>query len=365
MACKGFDGQVVRQDSKINELLHQFACVRFVRMNGLDLSQFQFDYDQTWAVLFLRPDGTVLARYGSRNSTDAMALNSMAGLNSTMQRVLEAHRRWPERKDLYGDKRGTVAEFQRPEDIPSDMIKKTLARGPNSKASCIHCHNVYDARRDVAISNGNYDPRKRWKYPMPESIGLEVDPVSGTIITEVLRDSAAERAGMEVGEEIDVINGQAIHSLADIQFALHFLPDEAVAHVTIKPAGSEERKKRSLHLKHGWRESNMGWRASMYGMPPRPGLWVQAANDEERSRLAIPHDRLALKVRGVFGKEVGDSGLKKGDVIIKFGDRTDHHSEGQFHAELRLNYFRPNAVLPLTVTRGDRKMDITVKFANK
>ena len=215
------------------------------------------------------------------------------------------------------------------------------------------------------ISNGEYDPGKRWKYPLPENIGLEVDPVSGTTITRVLAGSPAERAGIEAGEEIDVINGQAIHSLADIQFALHFLPEKAVAQITTNRAGSHRRKSRSLQLEPGWRAGNMAWRASMFGMPPRPGLWVQAANDEEKSRLDIPHDRLALKVRGVIGTEVRNSGLKKGDVIIKFRDRTNHHSEGQFHAELRLNYFRPKSMLALTVIRENQTMDITVEFANK
>ena len=121
-------------------------------MNQGDLSQFQFDYDQTWAMLFLRPDGSVIARYGSRNSTDAMTLNSLAGLTSTMRRALTANRSWPDRSELYADKRGPEPEFKRPEDIPSETIAKIQDRGPDSRKSCIHCHNVYDARRDVVKS---------------------------------------------------------------------------------------------------------------------------------------------------------------------------------------------------------------------
>ena len=334
-------------------------------MNGLRLSQFQFDYDQTWAILFLRSNGTVIARYGARDATDGMTLNSVAGLKSALRKVLAAHQRWPERKELYVAKRGPNAQFPRPEDIPSATIKRILANGSSSRERCIHCHNVYDARRDVAIKNGDYNPSERWKYPLPERIGIKVDPFSGTKIIGVLPDSAAERAGVEVGAEIDVLNGQAIHSLADIQFALHFLADEAVTELTTTRGTSEDRNTRSLHLEPGWRVGDISWRASMYGMPPRPGLWVQAAADRERSRLAITRGKLALKVRGVFGKEARDSGLKKGDVIIKFGDRPDHHSAGQFHAALRLHYFRPGAVLPVTVLRGGKQMQITVRFANK
>ena len=48
-----------------------------VRMNGVELGQFQFDYDQTWSAMFLLADGTVLARYGTRNAEGPMAVNSM------------------------------------------------------------------------------------------------------------------------------------------------------------------------------------------------------------------------------------------------------------------------------------------------
>lgn len=35
-------------------------------MNGVDLKQFQFDYDQTWCAFFLNADGTIYGRYGTR-----------------------------------------------------------------------------------------------------------------------------------------------------------------------------------------------------------------------------------------------------------------------------------------------------------
>ncbi len=37
-------------------------------MRGLDLGLFQFDWDTTWAAMFLNADGTIYARYGTRNS---------------------------------------------------------------------------------------------------------------------------------------------------------------------------------------------------------------------------------------------------------------------------------------------------------
>ena len=49
MACSGFDGQVVRHDTRIEDLLKKFVCVRLVKANDLDLTLLQFDYDLTFA----------------------------------------------------------------------------------------------------------------------------------------------------------------------------------------------------------------------------------------------------------------------------------------------------------------------------
>ena len=102
----------------------------------------------------------------------------------------------------------------------------------------------------------------------------------------------------------------------------------------------------------------------MYGMPPKPGLWVQAMLDSEKKELGIPTADLGLKVRGVFGKDVRKSGLKKGDVIVQFADQRRHRTEGEFHAQLRLGYYKPNSVLPLQVNRQGKLLDISVEFPN-
>ena len=75
-------------------------------MQGVDLEQFQFDYDLTWAALFLHPDGTVFARYGGRTRDGPMANNSIEGLTATMDRVLEAYKGYPENRALFASKRG-------------------------------------------------------------------------------------------------------------------------------------------------------------------------------------------------------------------------------------------------------------------
>ena len=44
-----------------------FVLVRILNMRGVNLNVFDFDYDMTWAALFLNAQEKVLGRYGSRD----------------------------------------------------------------------------------------------------------------------------------------------------------------------------------------------------------------------------------------------------------------------------------------------------------
>ncbi len=53
--CVKLDDNLVDQDPVIRPLLDQFVCVRIVSTNGLDLSIFQFDTDQSFAAFNPQP----------------------------------------------------------------------------------------------------------------------------------------------------------------------------------------------------------------------------------------------------------------------------------------------------------------------
>lgn len=343
-------------------MLDQFECVRIVRMNGLDLNQFQFDYDQTWAVMFFRHDGTVLARYGTRAASDGMKYNSLAGFKDAMRTVLDVEGNWqPKLQELYAAKRGPTVQHATPEEIPSDTIRKIEARKQNARQNCVHCHNIYDARRDYSIASGDYDPATRYKYPMPTNIGVDI--VERTTIASVSPDSPAAAAGMKPDTSIVRMNGQNVHTLADIQFALHHTSDPGEVTIETSSASGQEQS-HSLKLAAGWRKSDIGWRASMYGMPPRLGLWVQELDDAGRAKAQVADGKLALLIRGVFGKEVRQHGLKKDDIILRFAGQDARQSEQDFHSYVRLNCYRPGSELPLHILRGGKPMDVTVQFPN-
>ncbi len=70
-ACAQLDEQVVERDPIVQDLLAQFVCLRIVHANGMDLSLFQFDFDQSWAAFFLNADMTIYGRFVARTANQA------------------------------------------------------------------------------------------------------------------------------------------------------------------------------------------------------------------------------------------------------------------------------------------------------
>ena len=65
--------------------------MRVVKANDLDLQRFQFDYELTFAVIFMNADGTIYGRYGSRSSREnAESDVSVAGLARIDERRTDA-----------------------------------------------------------------------------------------------------------------------------------------------------------------------------------------------------------------------------------------------------------------------------------
>src|SRR5206468_12837635 len=117
--CVKLDDDLVDQDRRVRPLLQQFVCVRVISTNGLDLSLFQFDYDQSFAAFLLNADGTIYGRFGTRSHRTSWADDvSIEGLAQALQGALELHRQYPQNKADTAGKRGPSPEFPSPEKYP-------------------------------------------------------------------------------------------------------------------------------------------------------------------------------------------------------------------------------------------------------
>ncbi len=359
--CQAFDAEVAQGNDAIAELAREkFIPVRQVEMEGVDLSQFQFDYDLNWAAMFINADGTVYARYGTQSAEGPDAYNSIEGLKNTMLRVLELHAQYPGNADELRGKRGEDKPYETAMEMPG-LRNRERYQAATTRENCIHCHNIHDAENQAAFEAGDFNRDRFWRYPLPESIGLTIDPVSGVKIDAVQDDSSASAAGLTAGDTVTHLNGQRIVSIADMQWVLDDLPN-ADTEVTVTTTDSGET---TLHLTAGWKEHDFSWRGSMWSMPPRFNVWTPTLAPEKQKELGIPAEETPLEVRWINvnepgGKAARDSGLREGDIIVAVdGNRLSGMTPPQFAMFLKLNY-QPGDKLPLTVLRNGREMALRI-----
>ena len=117
--CVKLDDDLVNEDKRVRPLLEQFVCVRVVSTNGLDLSLFQFDYDQSFAAFLLNGDGVVYGRYGTRSHRTYWSDDvSIEGLAKALQGAPDLHKEYPKNKDMLAARRGPAPEVASPELFP-------------------------------------------------------------------------------------------------------------------------------------------------------------------------------------------------------------------------------------------------------
>jgi serine protease Do len=359
--CMEFDGLVAGANKELKSLAGKFVAVRQVEMKGVDLSQFQFDYDLNWAAMFLNADGTVYARYGTQSGEGSDAYNSPASLAKTMKRVLVLHAGYPGNKSQLVGKRGQAKPAKTALDLPG-LPGKEKFRGPTQLSNCIHCHNIHDAEVLDAFDKGILSQDLLWRYPLPQNIGLIIDRADGRRIEGTVRGSNLAKAALPSGAELTTVNGQGITSIADIQWALHTLPaDQKDIRITFRDQGNEISL--SYPLEKGWRKTDLSWRGSMWSVPPRLRIWLPEPDEKERNRHKLPVGQSAVVARWINTKEEAGriakkAGLQTGDLIIEVDGKPVPKGGGaKFSTYVKLNY-KPGQKLPLTVWRFGKRVNI-------
>ena len=265
MACKGFDGQVARRDPAVSKLLDQFVCVRIIQANGMNLSLFQFDYDLTWAAFFLNADRTIYGRYGTRSQFDRKDDVSVAGFKKAAAGALELHKSYPPNKRSLAGKTGPVPKYKKPEEYP--VLKRFYGdlKGvidPKRPHKCLHCHQIHNNHFRVYRKARQPIPDYvLWANPMPDWLGLTLDPDERPTVKSVARGSSAKKDGFKRGDQIKTLDGQPIISIADVQWVLEHADDTARIQAKVRRNGAT--LDLALSLPSGWRrKGDFSWRAS-------------------------------------------------------------------------------------------------------
>jgi serine protease Do len=368
--CVKLDDNLVDKDATLRPLLEKFVRVRVVSTNGLDLSVFQFDYDQSFAVFFLNVDGTVYGRFGTRSHrTKWIGDVSLDGLAKAMEGALELHAAQPKNKEALAGKIGPKPLFPVPEKFPAlGKYKSELDYKGNVVQSCIHCHQIGDAIKDVYRKKKEPLPEEiLFPYPHPKAIGLILDPKESATVLKVetaKKETPAEAAGFKPGDQIKSLNRQPLLSIADVQWVLHNIPATG-AKLTADVTRDGKPVTLTLELENGWRQADdISWRSSSWGLRRMGAAGMKLDTIDGERPAGVPKDGMALLVghMGMFGGPHGAAkaaGVQLKDVIIEFDGRTDLLRETDllaYSARTR----KPGDKVTMKVVRAGKVVEIVI-----
>lgn len=364
-ACKQFDEDVAGRDPIVRDLMDRFVCVRIVQANTIDLARFQHDFDQSFAAYMTDADLTIYARYGTRSARPEHQDMSLEGLRATLEAALRLHQQPSNEKAalLAGKQVRGESPYKTPADYPSLAGKYQPALDYQGKVaqSCLHCHQVREAERQVYRSAREPIPDGvLFPYPDSSVLGLKMDARAMAEVERVEPDSLAEQAGLNAGDEILTLGGQALLSIADLQWVLHNAPASATLLAKVQRGGKLHDV--SIDLPEGWRrQGDISWRATTWDLRRMGlgGMWLEDLTDEQRAAAGLSKDKMALRARhvGEYGEHATAlrAGLRKGDVVVSFDGRTSRISESELLA-YALQEKRPGDEVTVVVLRdGQRK----------
>jgi len=366
--CVKLDDELVESDPRVKPLLDQFVRVRIVGTNGLDLSLFQFDYDQSFAVFFLNADKTIYCRYGTRSHRTNWSDDvSIEGLGKAMEGVLELHKQFPSNRDLLKAKTGFRPLFPTPEQFPllKDKYSSRIEYEGKVVQSCIHCHQIGDAIRQETRRNmkNGFPDEVLFPYPHPKTFGIIIDPSSSGIIKEIVASSLADKAGFKKSDKILRMNSQPILSIADVQWVLNSISGRGGKVEFILGRGKENIAL-SMELENGWRvQEDISWRVSTWGLRRMVlgGMVLENIPQEEKVKQAGQKNETQLRVKhvGQFGPHAAakNAGFQQGDFVLSFDGKSDFQNESEL-IRYALQNKKVGDRVPVKVIRNSKALDL-------
>lgn len=331
---------MARLHPTIADVAKQFVLVRVGNMRGLDLNDFDFDYDVTWMGVFVSARGAVLGRYGRREAP------SLLGLRFALERALAKTK----------SHQVEVREPQTPRRVEDFAAARRF-----STTACFHCHHVYEFDREARQAAGTWRREDLWVYPEPANLGLTLDPDRGNRIKGVAADSPADRAGLRAGDDLGEVHGQPVASIADFGYALHRGPRQGDLIIHWQRQGAKHQA--TLQLPRGWKETDLSWRWSLKSLKPAPQIQGDDLTFTEKKSLGLKPSQLAVRLGPFLSRAARQAGLRTGDVVVGVDALVPHLTTRQFDVFMRTNYQVGDEVT-YQVRRGEVVLAVKVKLVD-
>ena len=356
--CAEFDASVLDGSESLTPLLRQFITVRLTDAKQLDLSIFPAegfqDFDLSWWGYFLSPEKRVYAVFGGKDHVSDDTRISEAALVNTMRRVL-GHHYDPRRPgwDIDGAAPNPQSDAVYPTDLPG--YTSWISKSPSTSADCLHCHQVAEILRQPALDSGRFNSQTDLAvWPLPENVGIELDRDHGVLVVSVEDGSAADRAGVQAGDELLAAGNRRIFGQADFRAVLHRQANP-IGSILIHWLRDGRLMSGTLELDEGWRETVVWWRASVSGgnIGSDPGFWP----------LNGPRDGVEpgkMAVKPWFGQNAQatgpqQAGLRSRHVIIAVDGESPDVVGREFKTWFRLRHKRGDEVVFTVLDRGERR----------
>jgi S1-C subfamily serine protease len=304
--------------------------------------------DLTWAVVFVNADNQVYGRYGGRDAKSADSRNTLAGLRYAMEAALRAHRNLSPPVATGGS--AATGGKQ-----PLYIERVAAARGVNG---CIHCHQAKELLRQQEVNaTGKWDRDQRWVYPLPENVGITLDLDRGGLVKNVTPGSPADKAGIEAGDTVVQMNGLAVHSFADAQYALHKAPVKGAIPLVWQRGGQQHQAK--LSVVEGWKKTNITWRPSLMDLLPSLPLFGTDLTAAEKQKLGLPNERLAFRQDAPVPLSMEKRGVRENDVILGIDDLKLDMSADEFLGYVRQSHLIGDRIT-LNLLRAGKRVNVPI-----
>src|SRR5262245_35378335 len=197
-------------------------------------------------------------------------------------------------------------------------------------------------------------------YPAPSAVGLATDPKEQNRVAAVTAGSPADRAGVRAGDVLLSADGQRLLTLGDFSRVLELTPKEAALPLELRRG--DETVKATLKLSGDWRRTpDPSWRESLHVAGPGAGFWGAKLKPDERQKLGLPADGLALRVMHIWGDHARQAGVRNGDVVVEIDGVRKDLTIRQLHGHLQLHRDYGDTIT-LAVLRDGKRQELTMRL---
>jgi len=149
--------------------------------------------------------------------------------------------------------------------------------------------------------------------PLTPELAKYFDVNYGVIVTQVLKDSPAEKAGIKPGDIIIAVNGKKVEDPNDLQkYIMRTMPGKKVKITIIR-----DKERKTLEVIVGsWDDEELE-PGNLQKLEIKYGLIVKDITPQLVERYRLPKVPYGVIVYGVkFGSPADEAGLRSGDIIL-------------------------------------------------